>query len=77
MLASMGSLGAPELLIVLVIILLVFGGAKLPKLARSLGQAQRECKQGTTEAEREEQARAVEQRSEAHKPEAQKDAPTA
>ncbi len=77
MLASMGSLGAPELLIVLVIILLVFGGAKLPKLARSLGQAQREFKQGTTEAEREEQARAVEQRTEAHKTEAQKDSPTA
>lgn len=53
MLAPMGSLGAPELLIVLVIILLVFGGAKLPKLARSLGQAQREFKKGTTEAERE------------------------
>lgn len=56
MLASMGSLGAPELLIILVIILLVFGGAKLPKLAKSLGQAQREFKKGTTEAEREEQA---------------------
>lgn len=56
MLAPMGSLGAPELLIILVIILLVFGGAKLPKLARSLGQAQREFKQGTTEAEREELA---------------------
>ncbi|MDP9420853.1 MAG: twin-arginine translocase TatA/TatE family subunit [Actinomycetota bacterium] len=56
MLASMGSLGAPELLIILVIILLVFGGAKLPKLARSLGQAQREFKHGTTEAERDEVA---------------------
>lgn len=40
------NLGAPELLIVLVIILLVFGGAKLPKLARSIGQAQREFKKG-------------------------------
>jgi sec-independent protein translocase protein TatA len=56
MLAPMGSLGAPELLIILVIILLVFGGAKLPKLARSLGQAQREFKHGTTEAERDEVA---------------------
>jgi len=43
----MAGLGAPELLIVLVIILLVFGGAKLPKLARSLGQAQREFRAGT------------------------------
>jgi sec-independent protein translocase protein TatA len=38
----MGSLGAPELLILLVVILVVFGGAKLPQLARSLGQAKRE-----------------------------------
>ena len=38
------SLGAPELLIILVLVLLVFGGAKLPKLARSLGQAQKEFK---------------------------------
>ncbi|HWH35748.1 MAG TPA: twin-arginine translocase TatA/TatE family subunit [Acidimicrobiales bacterium] len=52
----MGSLGAPELIIVLAIILLVFGSTKLPKLARSLGQAQREFKHGMTDAEREEQA---------------------
>ena len=36
------NLGAPELLIVLVVILVLFGGAKLPKLARSLGEARRE-----------------------------------
>ena len=35
------NLGAPELIIILLIAVLVFGGAKLPKLARSLGQAQR------------------------------------
>jgi sec-independent protein translocase protein TatA len=40
------NLGAPELLIVLVVILVLFGGAKLPKLARSLGQAQNEFKKG-------------------------------
>ena len=43
------NLGAPELLIILVIVLLVFGGTKLPKLARSLGQAQKEFKQGVGE----------------------------
>jgi sec-independent protein translocase protein TatA len=46
------NLGAPELLIVLLVILLLFGGAKLPKLARSLGQAQREFKQGINEGVR-------------------------
>lgn len=42
----MPSLGAPELLIVLVIVLLLFGGAKLPKLARSMGDAKREFEKG-------------------------------
>ena len=46
---AMGSIGAPELIIILLVILLLFGGAKLPKLARSLGQAQKEFKQGIAE----------------------------
>ena len=45
---------ASELLIVLVIVLVVFGGAKLPKLARSLGRAQKEFKTGLNEAAEEE-----------------------
>jgi sec-independent protein translocase protein TatA len=40
------NLGAPELIIILLIVLLLFGGAKLPKLARSLGEASREFKKG-------------------------------
>jgi len=43
------NLGATELLIVLVIVLVVFGGAKLPKLARSIGQAQKEFQEGVSE----------------------------
>lgn len=43
------NLGATELIIVLIILLVLFGGAKLPKLARSLGQAQKEFKQGVTD----------------------------
>jgi sec-independent protein translocase protein TatA len=35
-----------EWLIVLAVVLLIFGGARLPKLARSLGQAQKEFKDG-------------------------------
>jgi TatA/E family protein of Tat protein translocase len=42
-------LGAPELLIILVIAFLLFGANKLPKLARSLGQASKEFKAGTVE----------------------------
>jgi sec-independent protein translocase protein TatA len=49
----MAGIGAPELLIILIIVLLVFGGAKLPKLARSLGEAQKEFKKGVNESSRE------------------------
>lgn len=38
----MGGLGTPELLIVLLVLLVLFGGAQLPKLARSLGEAKKE-----------------------------------
>ena len=40
--------GVPELLIILVVVLVIFGGAKLPQLARSLGQAQHEFKKGVS-----------------------------
>jgi sec-independent protein translocase protein TatA len=38
------------MLIILAVVLLIFGGAKLPKLARSLGEAQTEFKKATTES---------------------------
>ena len=43
------SVGPTELLIVLGIVLLLFGSTKLPKLARSMGQAQKEFKTGLKE----------------------------
>lgn len=46
----MGGLGTPELIIVLLVVLLLFGGAKLPELARSLGQAKNEFKKAEAEA---------------------------
>jgi len=46
------NLGAPELLIVLLVVLVLFGGAKLPKLARSMGQAQSEFKRGLNDSGR-------------------------
>jgi sec-independent protein translocase protein TatA len=45
------NLGPTELIIVLVIILVLFGGAKLPKLAKSLGEAKREFEKGTTDGD--------------------------
>jgi len=40
------NLGAPELLIILAVVLLLFGSTRLPKLAKSLGQASKEFKKG-------------------------------
>jgi sec-independent protein translocase protein TatA len=41
----------PEWIIVLAIVLLIFGGTQVPKLARNLGKAQKEFKDGLAEAE--------------------------
>ena len=49
----MGSIGATELIIFLLVILLLFGSTKLPKLAKSLGEAQKEFKKGIADAEAE------------------------
>ena len=45
----MSSIGATELMIVLLIALLIFGGAKLPKLAKSLREAKDEFEGGKNE----------------------------
>ena len=44
-------LEGPELLIVLAIVVLVFGASQLPKLARSIGQAQKEFKSAVSDEE--------------------------
>jgi sec-independent protein translocase protein TatA len=38
--------GGPEMLIVLLVVMLLFGAKKVPELARSLGKAQSEFKRG-------------------------------
>jgi sec-independent protein translocase protein TatA len=45
-------IGLPELLVVLLIILVLFGARKLPDLARSLGKSLSEFKKGREEGER-------------------------
>jgi sec-independent protein translocase protein TatA len=41
------TIGAPELIIVLVVVLLVFGSKKVPELTRSLGESMKEFRKGT------------------------------
>ncbi len=50
----MPNLKPGELLIILVILLVLFGGAKLPQLAKNLGRAQKEFKDGIAEGESDE-----------------------
>jgi sec-independent protein translocase protein TatA len=45
----MFGLGHQELLVVLLIVLVLFGGSKLPELARSLGRSVKEFKSGVSE----------------------------
>lgn len=49
--AGFMGLGAPELIIVLVIMLVLFGGAKLPSLAKGLGQSIKEFKKASKDDE--------------------------
>ncbi|MBU0683244.1 MAG: twin-arginine translocase TatA/TatE family subunit [Candidatus Omnitrophota bacterium] len=45
----MFGLGLPEILLIFVVALLIFGAAKLPEIGRSLGKALCEFKKGTQE----------------------------
>jgi sec-independent protein translocase protein TatA len=42
----MFGIGTPELVIILLIVLLLVGGRKLPELARSVGQSMQELRKG-------------------------------
>ena len=43
----MGKLGAPEIILILVIVVLFFGGKKIPELMRGLGKGVKEFKVAT------------------------------
>ncbi|MXV51744.1 twin-arginine translocase TatA/TatE family subunit [Pedobacter sp. HMF7647] len=47
------NIGTPELMIILLVVLLLFGGQKLPELARGLGKGIREFKDASEGVKRE------------------------
>ncbi|MBC7368037.1 MAG: twin-arginine translocase TatA/TatE family subunit [Undibacterium sp.] len=53
-LAGILGMGAPELGIILIILLVLFGGSKLPSLAKGLGQSIKEFKKSSKDDPEEE-----------------------
>ncbi len=54
LLAFIQNMGPIQIIICVALILLLFGGKKIPELARSLGKAKGEFKKGLTEGAKEE-----------------------
>jgi sec-independent protein translocase protein TatA len=50
---AIGGLGTPELIVIAVVIVLLFGATRLPQLAKALGQSKRAFKEGLDESEKE------------------------
>ncbi|HMB70340.1 MAG TPA: twin-arginine translocase TatA/TatE family subunit [bacterium] len=49
----MGGIGGPELFVIFLVVLLVFGPKKIPEVARGVGKGLREIRKLTTEFQRE------------------------
>lgn len=46
----MFGLGMPELIVIMVVLLLLFGAARLPEIGRAIGKTMQEFKKGMAEA---------------------------
>lgn len=49
----MGSIGLPEILLIFLVVLLIFGAKRIPEIARGLGKGIREFKDATNDIKRE------------------------
>jgi sec-independent protein translocase protein TatA len=70
-----GSIGMPELIIILVIALIIFGPRKLPELGKSLGRSLNEFKKASTDLQNtlEQEIKIEEQKEAAAKHKAEED----
>lgn len=50
---AIGGLGTPELIIIAVVIVILFGASRLPQLAKAIGQSKRAFKEGLDEGDKE------------------------
>jgi len=50
---AIAGLGAPELIVIVLVIFLLFGATRLPQLAKALGQSKKAFREGIEEGERE------------------------
>jgi sec-independent protein translocase protein TatA len=75
----LGSIGMPELIIILVIALIIFGPRKLPELGRSLGKSINEFKKASTELQNtlEQEIKVEEQKDNAAKVKAEQETASA
>ena len=74
-----GSIGMPELIIILVIALIIFGPRKLPELGKSLGRSLNEFKKASTDLQNtlEQEIKIEEQKENAAKAKAEEDTASA
>ena len=70
--AFLGNLNMGELLIILLVVLLLFGAAKIPQLMKSMGQGINEFKKGIKEGEKDAEAEAKKEKEAAKAPEGDK-----
>jgi sec-independent protein translocase protein TatA len=70
-----GSIGMPELIIIMVIALIIFGPRKLPELGKSLGRSLNEFKKASTDLQNtlEQEIKIEEQKENAAKAQAEQD----
>ena len=57
---AIAGLGTPELIIIVLVVVLLFGATRLPQLAKALGQSKKAFREGIEEGEREPRPKEVE-----------------